>query len=149
MLTNPLPNNQNMNLRTIDPYCALGEYQNPLEANTCHGCVNMVRATKVVTRVKYYGSSQPDLWKEPPPTEIPLHIENLMDKPEIAPHIPKGVLKNSGHNPNARATQNYYVVEDLGQTPCAMSALEVLQSCPSQRKALLSSLGVNDDNFSL
>ena len=29
-----------------------------------------------------------------------------------------------------------------------MSALEVLQSCPSQRKALLSTLGVNDDNSS-
>ena len=29
-----------------------------------------------------------------------------------------------------------------------MSALEVLQSCPSQRKALLFSLGVNDDNSS-
>ena len=70
------------------------------------------------------------------------------DKSEVAPHIPKGVLKHSGHNPNARAAQNYSVVEDLGQTPCAMSALEVLQSCPSQRKALLSALGVNDDNSS-
>ena len=29
-----------------------------------------------------------------------------------------------------------------------MSALEVLQSCPSQRKALLSTLGVNDDDSS-
>ena len=29
-----------------------------------------------------------------------------------------------------------------------MSALEVLQTCPSQRKALLSALGVNDDNSS-
>ena len=29
-----------------------------------------------------------------------------------------------------------------------MSTLEVLQSCPSQRKDLLSSLGVNDDNSS-
>jgi hypothetical protein len=33
------------------------------------------------------------------------------------------------------------VVEDLSQTPCAMSALEVLQSCPAQRKALLTALG--------
>ena len=29
-----------------------------------------------------------------------------------------------------------------------MSALEVLQSCPSQRKYFLSALGVNDDNSS-
>jgi hypothetical protein len=32
-------------------------------------------------------------------------------------------------------------VEDLAQTPCTMSSLEVLQSFPSQRKALLSALG--------
>ena len=69
-----------------------------------------------------------------------------MDKTEVAPHISKGVLKRLGHNPNDRATQNYSVVEDLGHTPCAMSALEVLQNCPSQRKAFLSALGVNDDN---
>ena len=71
-----------------------------------------------------------------------------MNKPEVEPHIPKGVLKHSGKNPNARAAQNYSVVNDLGQTPYAMSTLEVLQSCPPQRKALLSALGVNDDNSS-
>jgi hypothetical protein len=32
-------------------------------------------------------------------------------------------------------------VEDLAQTPSAMSALEVLQSCPAQRKALLKAIG--------
>jgi hypothetical protein len=57
------------------------------------------------------------------------------------PRIPKGVLKRSTHNPNARATHNYSIVEDLGQTPCAMSDLEVLQTRPSQRNALLSMLG--------
>ena len=90
VLTNPLPHNQNMNSRTNDPHCASGGDQNPLEANTGHGCINMVHATKVVTRAKDYGSSQPDLGKEPVPLESPLCIENPMDKPEIAPHIPKG-----------------------------------------------------------
>ena len=61
----------------------------------------MVHATKVVTHAKDYGSSQPDLGKGPTPTESPLHIENPIDKPEIAPHIPKGVLNHSSHNPNA------------------------------------------------
>ena len=56
-------------------------------------------------------------------------------------HIPKGAFKKASHNPNARATQNYSVVEDLSQTPYAMSSLEVLQSFPSQRKALLTALG--------
>jgi hypothetical protein len=56
-------------------------------------------------------------------------------------HIPKGAFKKSSHNPNARPAQNYSVVEDLSQNPCVMSSLEVLQSCPTQRKALLTSLG--------
>ena len=64
----------------------------------------MVHATKVVTHAKDYGSSQPDLRKESTPLGSPLHIENPVDKPEVSPHIPKGVLKHSGHNPNARAT---------------------------------------------
>ena len=71
-----------------------------------------------------------------------------MDKPNIVPHIPKGFLKRSGNNSNSQASHNYSIVEDLGQTPCAMSTLEFLQSCPSQRKALLSVLGVNDDSSS-
>jgi hypothetical protein len=62
-------------------------------------------------------------------------------KPEPLNRILKGVLKCSTYNPNTRAAQNYCIVEDLGQTPCAMSALEVLQTCPSQRNALLSALG--------
>jgi hypothetical protein len=33
------------------------------------------------------------------------------------------------------------MVEYLSQTPCAMSALEVLKRCPSQRKSLLTTLG--------
>ena len=48
------------------------------------------------------------------------------------------------HNPNARDASNYSMVEDLSQTPCAMSALEVLQICPAQRDALLAALGSMD-----
>ena len=55
-------------------------------------------------------------------------------------HIPKGEFKKASHNPNARAAQNYSVVEDLSQNPCAMFTLEVLQSCLAQRKALLTDL---------
>ena len=101
----------------------------------------MVRAAKVVTRVKDYSSSQPSPGKEPDPPRSPLRTEKPTDKPEAAPRNPKGVLKRSGHNPNARAAQNYSIVKDLGHTPCAMSALEVLQSCLSQSKEYLSALG--------
>jgi hypothetical protein len=83
----------------------------------------------VATRSRDYSSKQtnPGLESPPPPPEMTLQIEKL----EPPPHIPKGVLKRSTHNPNARASHNYSIVEDLGQTPCAMSALEVLQTCPS------------------
>ena len=112
------------------------------------GCINMVCAVKVVTHAKDYSLSQPNPGKEPDPPGTPLRIEKPADKPEAAPCIPKGVLKRLGHNPNARAAQNYSVVEDLGHTPCAMSSLEVLHSFPLQRKALIFSLGVNDDDSS-
>ena len=75
MLTNPLPHNKNMNLRT---HHQSGGDQDPPEAFSGHGCINMVHATKVMTHVKDYGSSQPNLGKEPPPTESPLRIENPM-----------------------------------------------------------------------
>ena len=101
MLSNPLPHNQNMNSRTHDPHYALGGDQNPSKANIGHGCINMVHATKVVTCVKDYGSSQPNLGKVPAPPRSPLRIENPVDKTEVTPRIPKGVLKHSGHNPNA------------------------------------------------
>ena len=63
---------------------------------------------------------------------------------------PKSTLQKAVFNPNARAVQFYNVVEDLAQTPCAMSTLEVLQSCPTQRKNLLTALGALDlDNTNL
>ena len=89
VLTNPLPHNKNMNSRTHDQY---GGDQDLLEACSGHGCINMVCAVKVVTHVKDYGSSQPDLGKEPAPPKSPLHIEKPVDKPEVSPCIPKGVL---------------------------------------------------------
>ena len=57
---------------------------------------------------------------------------------------PKSTLRKAVFNPNSRAAQFYNVVEDLAQAPCAMSTLEVLQSCPTQRKNLLTALGALD-----
>jgi hypothetical protein len=62
--------------------------------------------------------------KEAENPSLPLQIENTLEK--TMTHIPKGAFKKSSHNPNSRATQNYSMVEDLSQTPCVMSALEVL-----------------------
>ena len=41
-----------------------------------------------------------------------------------------------------------WVDKNLEQTPCAMATLEVLQTCPPQRRAFLSTLVVKDDNSS-
>jgi hypothetical protein len=75
-----------------------------------------------------------------PPTIGPLHLERPNLDTVIRPP-PKGVIKKSTFNPHARAAQNYSIVEDLAQAPSAMSALEVLQSCPAQRRALLKAIG--------
>ena len=64
-----------MNLRTHDQS---GGDQDPSEGSG-HGCINMVRVAKVVTRAKDYGLSQPSLGKEPDPPESPLRIEKPMD----------------------------------------------------------------------
>ena len=103
-----------MNLRTVDLGCVSGGTQNPPEAASGHGCINMVNATNVVTCAKDYGLSQYDCGKEPAPPKSSLRIENPTDKLEALPCIPKGVKNCLGHNPNARATQNYSIVEDLG-----------------------------------
>jgi hypothetical protein len=69
----------------------------------------------------------------------PLHIE----KPSFDSilHPPKSTIQKSTFNSNSRAAQNYNIIEDLAQAPCAMSALEVLQHCPNQRRMLLAAIG--------
>jgi hypothetical protein len=63
---------------------------------------------------------------------------------------PKGVVQKSAFNPHARAAQNYSIVEDLAQAPSVMAALEVLQSCPAQWKALLKDIsGIDPTNTNL
>ena len=54
---------------------------------------------------------------------------------------PRSTLRKAVFNPNALVAQFYNVVEDLAQEPCVMSTLEVLQSCPTQCKNMLTTLG--------
>ena len=97
------------------------------------------------TRVQNYdpkGKSSAEIVSSMPPPKTSLHIEKPIADPILRP--PKGSVRQTVHNPNARASPNYSIVDDLASAPCAMSALEVLQSCPSQRKALLSAIGACD-----
>lgn len=93
----------------------------------------------ISTRAHDYSKpSTSEKGKEAETPSLPLQIDKTLG--ETMTRITKGVFKKASHNPNARATQNYSVVED-SQTPFAISALEALQSFPSQRRALLSTLG--------
>ena len=83
--------------------------------------------TLLQTRNKNYETETSEKGKLIGETSNPLTIDKLV---ETMPKIPKGVFKKTLHNPNARVATNYSVVEYLAQTPCAILALEVLQSCP-------------------
>ena len=50
-------------------------------------------------------------------------------------------IRRIANNTMARAAVSYSIVDDLAQTPTAMSALEVLKMCPTQQKSLLATLG--------
>jgi hypothetical protein len=130
MLTNTLPHNKHLTSSSSNVGNASGGSQNPSSQDGEHVCINMVdMKIDIATLFRDYISSKSStkLKAPPPPSEMNLNIKKI-DPP---PRIPKGVLKHSTHNPNTRATQNYSIFEDLGQTPCPMLALEVLQTFPS------------------
>ena len=78
----------------------------------------------------------------------PLTIEKPNIDMVLCP--PKSTLRKVVFNSNAWVAQFYNVVEYQAQAPCAMSTLEVLQSCPTWHKNLLTALGALDpDNTNL
>lgn len=98
----------------------------------------------ISTRNKDYGNPQmsKNKDKDQPSSSTKISIEvvpPIISELTIKP--PKGVVHKSTFNPRARAAQHYNIVEDLAQSPSAMSTLEVLQNCPSQKQALLSVIG--------
>jgi hypothetical protein len=140
VLTNPFQHGQNLTQASTSTEGGSQEpcppMNNPASAN-----VYMVRGDAFIsTRVHDYSKPRTsEKGKEADLPSLPLQIEKTLG--ETMKLIPKGAFKKSSHNPNARAAQNYSMVEYLSQTPCAMSTLEVLQSYPSQRKVVLTALG--------
>jgi hypothetical protein len=137
---NPFPHGKNL---TQASSSAEGGSQGPPLSSSNPSSMNvymMKGSVDITTRTRDYRMpNTSEKGKEAENPSLPLQIEKTLG--ETMTCIPKGAFKKASHNPNARAAQNYSVVEDLSQTPCAMSALEVLQSFPSQRKALLAALG--------
>jgi hypothetical protein len=78
----------------------------------------------------------------PTPIGPPLAIPRSSAEPPL--RIPRIPLRRNVHNPQARDAHNYSLVDDLAQSPAAMSVLEVLQTCPTQQKSLLSAMGAVD-----
>ena len=123
MLTDPFPN-PDTNLVATDP--------TPISQVLMLSTKKPSQDILVLTCNKYYGSTatnRPTTSTTNPFTEsiLPTVIPKLTIKP------PKGVIHKSTYNPQARVAQNYNIVEDLAQSPSAMSALGVLQNCASQK----------------
>jgi len=53
------------------------------------------------------------------------------------------------HNISTHVAEHYTIIDDLAQVPSSMLALEVLQTCPSQWKTFISSIGDIDPTDSM
>jgi hypothetical protein len=140
VLTNPFQHGKNLTQASTSTEGGSQETYPP-PSNSSSVNIYMVRGDAfITTRAHDYSKpSTSEKGKEDELPSLPLQIKKTLG--ETMACIPKGAIKKASHNPNARATHNYSVLEDLSQTPCAMSALEVLQSYLAQRKALLTTLG--------
>jgi hypothetical protein len=130
VLTNPYQHGKNLTLASTS---AEGGSQEtcPPPNNSSSANVYMVRGDSFITTRAhdYIKPSASKKGKEAELPYLPLQIDKTLG--ETMTRIPKGAFKKASHNPNARAAHNYSVVEDLSQTPCAMFAVEVLQSFPA------------------
>jgi hypothetical protein len=145
VLSQPFPSQQQASLVIHDqPSTSTQSYVLMCTGDSKKDYVTLTTRAKDYTPSKEkVDDSPPDLVQPSPPnppTTGPLHLERPNLDTVIRPP-PKGVIKKLAFNPHACAAQNYIIVEDLAQEPSAMSALEVLQSCPAQRRALLKAIG--------
>lgn len=142
VITNPFPQGQQLlagaNANTGAPTGGNQEGENSSN-------VYMMSAhDDIATKSSAYGEYESSKAKGAPGSSEPLHIERLVVEP--IPRMSKGYTRHTIINHNAKEAQNYSIVEDIAQSPCAMSALEVLQSCPTQRSAFLTVIRVVDPN---
>jgi len=115
VLTNPFPHGKNLTQASLSTE---GASQGPPPSSSNPSSVNvymMKGSVDITTRTCDY--EIPNTYKKGKEDKNPsllLQIEKTLGKTMTC--ILKGVFKKSSHNPNARATQNYSVVEDLFQT---------------------------------
>ena len=75
-------------------------------------------------------------------------VSKSVNAPLQLPPFPCPPIRRVANNAMARAVVSYSIMDDLSQTITAMSTLEVLKTCPMQRKALLATLGAIDPSDS-
>ena len=75
-------------------------------------------------------------------------MSKTTNAPLQLPPFPCPPICQVANNATTRAALSYSIVDDFSQTPTAMSALEVLKTFPTQRKALLATLGAVDPSDS-
>jgi hypothetical protein len=116
----------------------LGQYPNPGNPADCTILLTSEEEVLLQTCNRQYitppESSPTTSEAIPVSTGPPLMIPHPnTDTPLCIPHIP---LHRNIHKPQAREAHNYNLVDDLVQSLAAMSVLQVLQTCPTQRKSL-------------
>jgi hypothetical protein len=161
VLTQPFPQQKYLVAQTPTPGGSSNQSHDEASTSAHIYMFNMINMT---TRTTTYDTpikpdkSKPTNGSLPDPS--PSSVSPLSDSPPFGPlhiekpsfdsilHPPKSIIQKSTFNPSSRAAQNYNIIEDLAQAPCAMSALEVLQHCPSQRRTLLVTIGAFDPESS-
>jgi hypothetical protein len=148
VLKNPIPHQGVMNnqqeMHPAPPH--MGQYHNPGNPTDCNILLTSEEEIILQMRSRQYNApleSTPTTSEAiPVTTRQPLMIPRPNIEPPICiPHI--SLLWNV-NNPQVRATHNYSLVDDLAQSPTTMSVLDILQTCPTQRKSFLSTLGAVD-----
>jgi hypothetical protein len=109
---NPFPHGHNLAQASSSTEGA-GQGPTPSPSNSSSVNVYMMKGSiDITTRTRDYGMPNTfEKGKDAENPSLPLHIENMLG--EKMTRIPKGAFKKASQNPNARATQNYSVVDDL------------------------------------
>jgi hypothetical protein len=138
LLTQPFPQQQYMVAQTPSPG---GSSRDPNDEASSSAHIYMFNGINLTTRSKTYDTpGNPEKGKDtngvgtlPDPSSSsfslplvnppsgPLQIEKPTFESMLGP--PKRTIHKATFNPSSRAAQNYNIVEDLAQAPCAMSAL--------------------------
>jgi hypothetical protein len=161
VLTQPFPQQQYL----VSQTSMLGGSSNqPHDEASKSAHIYMFNGVNLTTRSATYNMpvkpDKPKIANGPPPDPLPSSVNPPSVSPPSGPlqiekpsfdsilRPPKSTIQKSTFNPNSWADQNYNIVEDLAQALCAMSALEVLQHCPNQRRTLLAAIDAFDPESS-